>query len=48
MRTPEHFVTVQQGVAEDVRQHFAIQADGSFTRDIMMFEAVKGLTTRQH
>lgn len=46
MRTPEHFVTairaLQQGVAEDVRQHFAIQADGTFTSDIMMFEAVKG------
>lgn len=46
MRTPEHFVTairaLQQGVAEDVRQHFAIQADGSFTSDIMMFVALKG------
>ncbi|TQI79150.1 methyltransferase family protein [Serratia fonticola] len=46
MRTPEHFVTairaLQQGVAEDVRQHFAIQADGSFTSDIMMFDTVKG------
>ncbi|KFK97662.1 MULTISPECIES: class I SAM-dependent methyltransferase [unclassified Serratia (in: enterobacteria)] len=46
MRTPEHFVTairaLQQGVAEDVRQHFAIQDDGSFTSDIMMFEVSKG------
>ncbi|MFZ1871595.1 MAG: class I SAM-dependent methyltransferase [Chania sp.] len=46
MRTPEHFVTairaLQLGVAEDVRQHFAIQADGSFTSDIMMFEVTKG------
>lgn len=46
MRTPEHFViairALQQGAAEDVRQHFAIQADGSFTSDIMMFEVTKG------
>ncbi|WON76237.1 class I SAM-dependent methyltransferase [Serratia sp. UGAL515B_01] len=46
MRTPDHFVTairaLQQGVAEEVRQHFAIQDDGSFTSDIMMFVAVKG------
>ncbi|MFC0226742.1 class I SAM-dependent methyltransferase [Serratia aquatilis] len=45
MRTPEHFVTairaLQQGVAEEVSQHFAIQADGSFTSDIMMLVAVK-------
>ncbi|AHG21375.1 SAM-dependent methyltransferase [Chania multitudinisentens RB-25] len=46
MRTPEHFVTairaLQQGAAEEVRQHFAIQDDGSFTIDIMMFEVTKG------
>ncbi|MFG0430499.1 class I SAM-dependent methyltransferase [Serratia liquefaciens] len=46
MRTPEHFVTairaLQQGVSEEVLQHFAIQPDGSFTSDIMMFEAVRG------
>ncbi|WP_156292416.1 class I SAM-dependent methyltransferase [Serratia oryzae] len=46
MRTPEHFViairALQQGAAEDVRQHFAIQDDGSFTSDIMMFEVTKG------
>lgn len=45
MRTPEHFVTairaLQQGVVEEVRQHFAIQDDGTFTSDIMMFEVVK-------
>ncbi|VXC49437.1 SAM-dependent methyltransferase [Enterobacterales bacterium 8AC] len=46
MRTPEHFViairALQQGAAEGVRQHFAIQDDGSFTSDIMMFEVTKG------
>ncbi|MGO2570441.1 MAG: SAM-dependent methyltransferase, partial [Serratia proteamaculans] len=46
MRTPEHFVTairaLQQGLSEDVLQHFAIEPDGSFTSDIMMFEVVRG------
>ncbi|MOA58123.1 hypothetical protein D3C78_1824580 [compost metagenome] len=46
MRTPEHFVTairaLQQGLSEDVQQHFAIELDGSFTSDIMMFEVVRG------
>lgn len=46
MRTPEHFVTAirafQQGVSDDVLQHFAIRSDGSFTSDIMMFEVSKG------
>lgn len=45
MRTPEHFVTairaLQQGVTAEVQQHFAIQDDGSFTSDIMMFEVNK-------
>ncbi|CAI2079035.1 class I SAM-dependent methyltransferase [Serratia ficaria] len=46
MRTPEHFVTairaLQQAASDEVAGHFAIQPDGSFTSDIMMFEAVKG------
>ena len=46
MRTPAHFVTairaLQQSVSEEVAAHFAIQPDGSFTSDIMMFEVTKG------
>ncbi len=45
MRTPEHFVTairaLQEGASEDVVTHFAIQPDGSFSTDIMMFEVAK-------
>lgn len=45
MRTPEHFITairaLQQSTTEEVRRHFSIQTDGSFTSDIMMFEALK-------
>lgn len=46
MRTPEHFVTAirafQQSVCDDVKQHFAIQPDGTFTCDVMMLVAMKG------
>jgi len=46
MRTPAHFVTairaLQQAVSEEVVEHFAIQPEGSFTSDIMMFEVTKG------
>ncbi|MBO1807879.1 methyltransferase domain-containing protein [Serratia ureilytica] len=46
MRTPAHFVTairaLQQSVSQEVAEHFAIQPDGSFTSDIMMFEVTKG------
>ena len=46
MRTPAHFVTairaLQQSVSQEVAAHFAIQPDGSFTRDIMMFDVTKG------
>ncbi|MBH2798221.1 class I SAM-dependent methyltransferase [Serratia marcescens] len=46
MRTPAHFVTairaLQQSVSQEVAEHFAIQLDGSFTSDIMMFEVTKG------
>ncbi|TBL82532.1 class I SAM-dependent methyltransferase [Hafnia alvei] len=45
MRTPEPLVTairmVQESASEEVKQHFEVQPDGSFTSDIMMFEAVK-------
>ncbi|MFJ4235075.1 class I SAM-dependent methyltransferase [Serratia nevei] len=46
MRTPAHFVTairaLQQSVSQEVATHFAIQPDGSFTSDIMMFDVTKG------
>lgn len=46
MRTPAHFVTairaLQLSVSQEVAEHFAIQLDGSFTSDIMMFEVTKG------
>lgn len=46
MRTPAHFVTairaLQQSVSQEVAAHFAIQPDGTFTSDIMMFEVTKG------
>ncbi|MEW7001972.1 methyltransferase domain-containing protein [Serratia ureilytica] len=46
MRTPAHFVTairaLQQSVSQEVAAHFAIQSDGTFTSDIMMFEVTKG------
>ncbi|ELQ9308625.1 methyltransferase domain-containing protein [Serratia marcescens] len=46
MRTPAHFVTairaLQQSVSQEVAAHFAIQPDGSFTSDIMMFDVTKG------
>jgi hypothetical protein len=29
-------------VSQEVAEHFAIQLDGSFTSDIMMFEVTKG------
>ncbi|EFE98226.1 class I SAM-dependent methyltransferase [Serratia odorifera] len=45
MRTPQHFVTAirayQQSVSDEVKQHFAIQQDGTFTCDIMMLVARK-------
>lgn len=45
MRTPEPLVTairmVQESASEEVKQHFEVQPDGSFTSDIMMFEVVK-------
>lgn len=45
MRTPESLVTairvVQESASEEVKQHFELQPDGSFTSDIMMFEVVK-------
>ena len=46
MRTPEVFVAairaLQAGAPQEVRDHFAIAADGSFTIDTMMLEAVAG------
>ncbi len=46
MRTPEVFVAairaLQNGASEDVRAHFAVKPDGSFTIDTMMIEAVAG------
>lgn len=45
MRTPEPLVTairmIQESASEEVKQHFEVQPDGSFTSDIMMFEVVK-------
>lgn len=45
MRTPESLVTairvVQESASEEVKLHFELQPDGSFTSDIMMFEVVK-------
>lgn len=46
MRTPEVMVgairALQMAVAEPVRQHFAIEADGSFMIDVATFEVVRG------
>lgn len=43
MNTPEVFVAairaLQAGAPEEVRRHFAIEADGAFTIDTMMMEA---------
>lgn len=43
MRTPVYFVTAiteyQKTASDEVRQHFAIQDDGSFSSDIIMIEA---------
>jgi len=44
MRTPEVFANairaLQSGAPEEVRRHFAIREDGSFTIDTMMIESV--------
>ena len=44
MRTPDVNVrairALQQAASSDVREHFAIEPDGSFMLDIMMAEAV--------
>jgi SAM-dependent methyltransferase len=41
MRTPPHMVAairaLQEAAAADVRRHFAIEADGSFTIDVALF-----------
>ncbi|MES2255678.1 MAG: class I SAM-dependent methyltransferase [Pseudomonadota bacterium] len=46
MRTPEVFTAairaLQAGAPKDVRDHFAIKDDGSFTIDTMMLETVAG------
>ena len=46
MRTPDVFVaairSLQAGAPQEVRNHFAIQADGSFIIDTMMMETVAG------
>jgi hypothetical protein len=46
MRTPEVLVAairaLQTGAPREVRDHFAIAADGSFTIDTMMLETVAG------
>jgi ubiquinone/menaquinone biosynthesis C-methylase UbiE len=46
MRTPEVFVgairALQAGAPKEVKDHFAIKEDGSFTIDTMMLEAVAG------
>lgn len=43
MRTPQHFITAiveyQKSAADEVRRHFEIQDDGSFSSDIIMIEA---------
>lgn len=45
MRTPEVFIhairALQQQMSDEVRQHFAIQDDGTFTSDIMTFVVTK-------
>ena len=45
INTPPHFAeairALQQVMAERVREHFAIEADGSFTLDTMLMEAQK-------
>ncbi|VEA90907.1 putative S-adenosyl-L-methionine-dependent methyltransferase [Yersinia pseudotuberculosis] len=45
MRTPVHFATaireLQKLASDGVINHYAIQADGSFTSDIMMIVAVR-------
>ncbi|SNB77475.1 pimeloyl-CoA biosynthesis protein BioC [Arboricoccus pini] len=45
MRTPTEFVVamrrLQKAMADEVRAHFAIEADGSFTIDTMLLEAAK-------
>lgn len=45
MRTPDYFAAaireLQKTLAAEVAQHFEIRDDGSFTTDIMMFEATK-------
>ncbi|MEC5319635.1 class I SAM-dependent methyltransferase [Brenneria populi subsp. brevivirga] len=45
MRTPDYFAVaireLQKTLAAEVVQHFAVRDDGSFTTDIMMFEATK-------
>ncbi|HEY4276261.1 MAG TPA: hypothetical protein VGM68_12305, partial [Rhizomicrobium sp.] len=44
MRTPEVFANairaLQSGAPEEVRRHFAIKENGSFTIDTMMIESV--------
>jgi hypothetical protein len=46
MRTPEVMANairaLQGAVAEPVRRHFAIEADGSFMIDVSTFEVVRG------
>ena len=46
MRTPEVFTAairaLQKGAPKEVKDHFAIKEDGSFTIDTMMLEAVAG------
>ena len=46
MRTPDVLVaairSLQAGAPQEVRNHYAIQADGSFTIDTMMLETVAG------
>jgi hypothetical protein len=46
MRTPEVFVgairALQAGAPKEVKDHFAIKEDGSFTIDTMMLETVAG------
>jgi SAM-dependent methyltransferase len=47
MRTPPLLVSairaVQDAVADDVRRHFDVAADGSFTLDVAMFTATRAL-----
>ncbi|MEL0028934.1 MAG: class I SAM-dependent methyltransferase, partial [Perlucidibaca sp.] len=45
MRTPELMQqaihALQQGVGDEVRRHFAVEADGSFTVDVIVLQAKK-------